>query len=98
MGADLRDITAKEEILRILQGRLDNFLNKGKIDRIEPLVTLIKGIKNNTITNYEYLESVGLEVTCEPCHHKLIEEQEDGSKIITHFKGGKQWVTYEVQN
>ena len=52
-------------------------------------------IESGEVTNYELFEDIGIEIECEPSHHRLTEEQEDGSKKITHWQGDKKWVTFE---
>ena len=55
---------------------------------------LRKGISKEYIRRWD----LGLKLHNEPSHHRLIEEQEDGSKKITHYKGDDKWVTYESRN
>ena len=59
-------------------------------------ITACKNLLKRGITREEIIKwDLGLKLHNEPCHHKLIEEQEDGDKKITHFKGDKKWITYE---
>ena len=50
---------------------------------------LRKGISKENIRKWD----LGLKLHNELTHNKLIEEQEDGSKVVTHFQGDKKWVT-----
>ena len=52
---------------------------------------LRKGISKEDIRKWD----LGLRLRNVLSTHRLIEEQEDGSKIITHYQGDKKWVTKE---
>ena len=57
---------------------------------------IIDSVEDGTFTDYEFISDIGLELHNEPTHNKLIEELEDGSKKITHFRDGARWVTREL--
>ena len=57
---------------------------------------IIDSVEDGTFTNYEFISDIGLDLRNKPTHNKFIEELEDGSRMITHYRDGARWVTREL--
>ena len=58
-------LAERDRILLDLKTKRSTFLDKGKFGRAETIGEIIKGIETGEITDYKYLDSVGIEVECE---------------------------------
>ena len=85
----------KQECIDILRGRVDESLIDRDYPRLHRLVDAMNLVESGKIIDYSFLEDFGLRVTMDLPEHRLIEEQEDGSNIITHYQGDKKWITKE---
>ena len=80
----------------MLQKRREYFLyEKGDADAAKQIREMMDLILLNKVKDYFLIEDFGLDLTMDLAEHKFIEERENGSKIITHYKGDKKWVTKE---
>ena len=68
------EICERDTILMDLRQKRYNFLDKGKFGRAEILGDLIKGIERGKITDYTYLDSVGIDVEREPTKSNIIRD------------------------